>query len=114
MPTVDTVRNRYLTQGLLNHGTSILLVGHSGVGKTVLVDQILLTLDQNKISFTINFSAGTSSAGVQEIIESQFDRRAKNRFQPKGSKLKAVCFVDDLNMPKKETFGAQPPIELLR
>jgi len=89
-------------------------VGHSGVGKTVLVDQILLTLDQNKISFTINFSAGTSSAGVQEIIESQFDRRAKNRFQPKGSKLKAVCFVDDLNMPKKETFGAQPPIELLR
>ena len=98
----------------MNHGTSILLVGHSGVGKTVLVDQILLTLDQNKISFTINFSAGTSSAGVQEIIESQFDRRAKNRFQPKGSKLKAVCFVDDLNMPKKETFGAQPPIELLR
>lgn len=73
-----------------------------------------MELDQNKISFTINFSAGTSSNGVQEIIESQFDRRAKNRFQPKGSKLKAVCFIDDLNMPKRETFFAQPPIELLR
>jgi len=75
---------------------------------------VLNTLDSNKIAFTINFSAGTTSNGVQEIIESQFDRRAKNRFQPKGSKLKAIAFIDDLNMPKKEEFGAQPPIELIR
>ena len=27
---------------------------------------------------------------------------------------KAVIFIDDLNMPRKDFFGSQPPLELLR
>ena len=73
-----------------------------------------MTLDANTHHFTLNFSAGTSSVNTQTIIESHFERRAKNKYKPKNAKLKAVCFIDDLNMPRRDTFGSQPPLELLR
>ena len=113
--TIDWARNRYVSQALLNNNGHILFVGNSGVGKTVLIEKTLLAeLNSLELSFTINFSAGTSSNRTQEVIESNFDRRAKNKFKPKNTKLKAVCFIDDLNMPTEDEYGSQPPIELLR
>jgi dynein heavy chain len=114
--TVDTIRNKYFVNVLLEANSQVLLVGHSGVGKTSIIEGILtqIQVSNNVNCFTINFSAGTTSNSVQDIIESHFERRIGNKYKPKNSKSKAICFIDDLNMPRKDTFGSQPPLELIR
>ncbi|KAG6541325.1 hypothetical protein Mapa_017267 [Marchantia paleacea] len=61
----------------------------------------------------MNFSAQTSSNSLQETIEGRLEKRTRGVFAPPGGK-KLVCFLDDLNMPKKSVFGFMPALELLK
>ena len=117
IPTTDSIRHHFVVNQLVSHNLPCLVVGKTGTGKTIIIKKLLLNdLDSTKFTPTITaFSANTSCEQVLDVIESKLEkqRRRKGVYGPLIG-TKNIIFIDDLNMPTKEEFGAQPPLELIR
>ncbi|XP_056267415.1 dynein axonemal heavy chain 1 [Pseudoliparis swirei] len=114
VPTADTVRMSFLMDMLLTNKKPVLCIGPTGTGKTLTMsDKLLRNMPAEYITHFLMFSARTSANQTQDYIDSKLDKRGKGVFGPPMGKH-FIVFIDDLNMPMLETYGAQPPIELLR
>lgn len=58
-------------------------------------------------------SARSSSQGVQTALESKMVSVHKDLLGAPEGKTN-VIFVDDVNLPARDAFDSQPPVELLR
>jgi dynein heavy chain len=112
VPTSDSV----LYSNLLSHLAPlrpILFVGESGTAKTSIISKYLSDLPSTKYGkLNINFSSRTTSADTQTNIEANVDKRSGSVYGPPTGK-KLIVFIDDMNMPKVDTYGTQQPIALL-
>jgi dynein heavy chain len=119
VPTVETTSVKTILNLLASVSRNVLLNGVTGTGKSIIaMDLIVSTLNaENPQSqweyFTTAFSAQTRSVDLQDRLESKLTK-VKGQLLGASPGKRAMFFIDDLNMPQLETYGASPPVELLR
>ena len=80
---------------------------------SALQSMLVNTMPAQYDNIFMTFSARTSANQTQDIIDAKMDKRRKGVFGPPAGK-RFIIFVDDLNMPQREKYFAQPPLEVLR
>jgi len=113
VPTTDTVKFKYLLATLMYNDCNVLMTGETGVGKSVIIKDFLMKSEEAIVSAFVNFSGKTSCRNLQDAFEGNLEAKRKTLLGPPAGK-KMIFFVDDVNMPQLEKYGAQPPCELLR
>jgi dynein heavy chain len=114
IPTTDSIRNTFWLDLLVQNKKQVLLTGHTGTGKTVTVNSYLSSLPADQLApINIIFNAATTANQLEDLLFGKMVKRRQRVWGPALGK-RFVIFLDDLNMPAREQYGAQPPIELLR
>ncbi|XP_053595266.1 dynein axonemal heavy chain 7 [Microplitis demolitor] len=113
VPTTDTIKYQRLFHQHIKHNKRFLLYGATGTGKSFYIQDLMTNkLHEKYIPNLITFTTHTTAVLAQELVISKLQRR-KRHYSP-GNGNSCVVFIDDVNMPAKEAYGAQPAIELLR
>ena len=126
VPTTETMRYNFVLRSLLTQqlpanrqqGPPVMLVGESGTAKSVIMKHFFTQLLEGKetadkyVVLTINFSSRTNSEHVQNTLRESLDPQGK-QLGPPGNK-QMIVLIDDMNMPKIDTFGTQQPIAFLK
>ena len=107
VPSTDSVRQTYVFKTLVTNARHVLHPGPTGTGKSANMGLYLQkNAPENFVTVNVGFSAQTHVNQLQDFIDSKIEKRRKGVYGPPIGK-KMVLFVDDLNMPMKEFYGAQ-------
>ena len=113
VPTSDNVLYSSLLDATTRVGKPCLFVGEPGTAKTVTISHYLENLDRDSnMVLSLNMSSRTNAKDVRNNINDVVDKRTGRTYGPPMGKTLTV-FVDDMNMPKVDTYGTQQPIALL-
>ena len=114
--TEETIKTTFLLDTLINHSYNTLLVGDTGTGKTVAIKKLSQTLITKGAweGGEMVLSATTTPMQIQSYMESRLEKHKKGVFGPVNPSNRLLIFVDDLNMPERERYGAQPSLEMVR
>ncbi|TPP41138.1 Dynein heavy chain and region D6 of dynein motor family protein [Leishmania donovani] len=119
VPTAEGVALSTLLSVLTASSQHILVNGVTGTGKSLGVTSFLAsalnTDDPASVweSFSMVFSAQTRGKDIEDRLENKLHKIRSTALGPTPGK-RAILFVDDINMPTPEIYGASPPLELLR
>ena len=123
VPTNDTVKYKYILTQLVYNDFNVLLTGETGVGKSVIAKEFMMSASAKNDPdhpermidpAFVNFSGKTTCNNLRDAFEGNLEQKRKNELAPKVRGSRKVFLIDDINMPQLETYGAQPPCELLR
>merc|ERR1719253_1084607 len=112
--TVDTTRYNFLVQKFLTCKAPVLFIGESGTAKSVMLQNTLESYPvETSAILNINFSSRTRSQDFQNAVQDNISKRTGRIFGPEAGKTMRI-FIDDLAMPKIDTYGTQQPLALLK
>ena len=138
IPSTQTYRAKEILQLAQINKMPLLLFGSTASGKSLAMMNFILNMnneelalnEQNKdeknksssntnpnkrwLNYTFIFNSKTTANNICDLIEEKICfKLKKGTLAPQGNK-NALILIEDLNMPTKERYGAQPPIEILR
>lgn len=113
VPTAETTRLRWFMDILIEKNHPIMLVGGAGSGKSVIVSEKLNNLPDKYAITNVPFNFYTTSEMLQKILEKPLEKKSGRTFGPPGNKT-MIYFVDDMNMPKVDTYGTVQPHTIIR
>ena len=115
VPTPNRAMYLLVLDLCVQQGVPLLFVGPSGVGKSMYMDGALSELDTEAFAphAAMSFTAQSTAANTQAYLVANLTKRRRGVLAPQVGK-RMVIMLDDLSMPKREEFGAQPPLELIR